>query len=299
MRWEDSARGTPFAKDPCVLQTGRREYLLYYTMQNGGGYAMGIARSRDLTTWEKAGEILPSAPYEAKGLCAPMVLSHGGKVHLFYQSYGGGREDAICHAVSGDGLRFERDESNPVFRPTGGWNCGRAIDAEVVIEKESALLLAATRDPAYKVQMIVAARAPLAAGFGRGAWKMAADRPVLRPELPWEKQCIEAPSVIVRDGRMWCFYAGAYNNEPQQIGCAWSTNGVDWTRVSSQPLLANGAPGSWNESESGHPCVFRDADGSTHLFFQGNSDKGKTWYLSRVELDWTKDGPRVRGQGVA
>ena len=55
-----------------------------------------------------------------------------GKVHLFYQTYGNGKQDAICHAWSTDGLNFTRNPANPIFRPTGEWNCGRAIDADVI-----------------------------------------------------------------------------------------------------------------------------------------------------------------------
>ena len=67
------------------------------------------------------------------------------------------------------------------------------------------------------------------------------------------------------------FYAGGYNNEPQQVGVAVSQDGINWQRLSEQPLLANGAPGTWNASESGHPDIFRDAEGQTWLFFQGNN----------------------------
>ena len=75
------------------------------------------------------------------------------------------------------------------------------------------------------------------------------------------------------------FYGGGYNNEPQQIGCAVSDDGVRWTRLSDEPFLPNGAPGEWNASESGHPFAFTDDDGQVHLFFQGNNDMGQTWYL--------------------
>jgi beta-1,2-mannobiose phosphorylase / 1,2-beta-oligomannan phosphorylase len=58
-------------------------------------------------------------------------------------------------------------------------------------------------------------------------------------------------------------------------------------------LLPNGPPGSWNSSESGHPGVFNDADGKTYLFYQGNNDKGATWYLSKVRIDWKNGVPVV------
>ena len=90
------------------------------------------------------------------------------------------------------------------------------------------------------------------------------------------------------------FYAAAFNNAPQQIGLAVSNDGIHWQRCSDKPFLTNGLPGEWNESESGHPCVYRDKQGQTHLFYQGNNTKGKNWMLTSVPLKWTKQGPQVR-----
>ena len=56
--------------------------------------------------------------------------------------------------------------------------------------------------------------------------------------------------------------------------------------MSDQPFLTNGAPGSWNSSESGHPGVFTDDNGRTYLFYQGNNDNGKTWYILVMEIRW-------------
>ncbi|MDB6137514.1 MAG: glycoside hydrolase, partial [Verrucomicrobiaceae bacterium] len=92
---------------------------------------------------------------------------------------------------------------------------------------------------------------------------------------------------------LWMFYAGGYNNEPQQIGVATSKDGLTWKRVSDRPLVPNGPPGSWNASESGHPGVIVDQAGRTQLFFQGNADKGKSWDLSKVTLDWVNGRPVV------
>jgi hypothetical protein len=55
--------------------------------------------------------------------------------------------------------------------------------------------------------------------------------------------------------------------------------------------MANGKPGTWNSSESGHPGVFQDTDGQTYLFYQGNDDKGESWFLSKVKLGWKKGIP--------
>lgn len=290
MYYGDASYGRPFAKDPDV-EWFKGRYLMYYSVNRGkDGFAVGVAESKDMVRWEKAGEVRPAAEYESKGLAAPAAIVRGDKLHLFYQTYGNGRDDAICHAVSDDGVHFTRDATNPIFKPTGEWNCGRAIDADVIEYKGRLLLYCATRDPTMTTQKLAVAAAPADSDYGRDKWTQLCDRSILEPQLPWEAKCIEAPSVCEHDGRLFLFYAGAYNNEPQQIGCAVSTDGVSWTRLSQHPLLPNGDKGEWNSSESGHPGVFVDRDGQAYLFFQGNDDKGKTWYLSKMKIAWDGNG---------
>ncbi|MCC6581251.1 MAG: glycoside hydrolase, partial [Phycisphaeraceae bacterium] len=142
MYWADDTRfGRPYSKDPTVVRFNNR-CLMYFSippfpvdrMPAGGpkGWNIGIAESDDLVHWRKVGELHPEQDPERNGLCAPGAIVFQGKVHLFYQTYGNGPKDALCHAVSDDGVKFTRDPSNPIFMPTGSWNSGRAIDAEVV-----------------------------------------------------------------------------------------------------------------------------------------------------------------------
>ena len=143
-----------------------------------------------------------------------------------------------------------------------------------------------------KVQKVGGAWAELDSGFGKSAWTALADQSLLPPELTWEGECIEAPATIVNEGRLYMFYGGSYNCTPQQIGCAVSEDGVFFQRISTEPFLPCGAPDAWNSSESGHPYAFRDpTTGKAHLFYQGSSDMGKTWYLSRAEIDFQNGKP--------
>ena len=289
--------GTLFAKDPIVVFHGGR-YLMYYSIpphnsRDWEGWNIGIAESQDLRGWQRIGEITPQTDYEAKGLCAPGAIVRGDTIHLFYQTYGGGRTDAICHAWSTDGLTFVRDITNPIFRPTGEWNCGRAIDAEVTLFRGKYFLYFATRDPQFERQLLGVATAPLGTDFRRSDWTLAVDAPILQPELPWEGKCTEGATVIEHKGKLYMFYAADYNNCPQQIGLAVSKDGINWQRCSDKPFLTNGLPGEWNESESGHPCAYRDKEGQTHLFYQGNNTHGRHWLLTSVPLKWTKKGPEI------
>ena len=298
MMFADTSRGRPFAKDPAVVRF-KDQYFLYYSVPPGKtveGWRIGIATSKDLVVWKKAGELKIAQECEKKGFCAPGAIVLKGRVHLFYQTYGNGKNDAICHAWSDDGLNFTRNPTNPIFRPSGHWTVGRAIDADVVEHEGKLLLFYATRDPSMKVQMLGVAAAPIASDFTRGQWKQINSAgPILKPELPWEKNCIEAPALCKHGGKLWMFYAGGYNNEPQQIGCAVSSDGVLWKRRFSHPFMPYGESGQWNSSESGHPYAFTDEDGTTYLFFQGNNDHGKSWFLSKVKIRWGKDAPLIEG----
>jgi predicted GH43/DUF377 family glycosyl hydrolase len=295
MYFTDTSSGKPVAKDPKIIHF-RDRYWMYYSIpgKGGAGWHIGIAQSDNLTDWQKVGELNGAEAYERNGLCAPGALVRNDTVHLFYQTYGNGPKDAICHAFSTDGIHFTRNPGNPIFRPSGDWNNGRAIDAEVCFYKDQYFLYFATRDPKGEVQMQGVATAPAGTDFSRGHWQQASDGPILKPALPWEGKCIEAASVVEKNGILYMFYAGSYNNDPQQIGLARSKDGIRWERTAKQPFLSNGKKGEWNHSESGHPDIFRAKDGQYHLFFQGNNTgDGRSWYLSNVRLRWKGPLPEI------
>ena len=122
MMYRDTSRvGVPFAKDPVVVRFGGR-YLMYYSIpprkgEEGAGWNIGIAQSSDLTEWERIGELTPEQECERRGLCAPGALVRDDTLHLFYQTYGNGRRDAICHAWSTDGRPSVATRRTPSSSP--------------------------------------------------------------------------------------------------------------------------------------------------------------------------------------
>ena len=113
MYYTDASHGRSLAKDPDV-EWFQGRYLMYYSVNRGrDGWAVGIAESGDLVHWTKVGEVLPAGDCESKGLAAPAAMVREGKLHLFYQTYGNGRNDAICHAVSEDGIHSPATRRTP------------------------------------------------------------------------------------------------------------------------------------------------------------------------------------------
>lgn len=284
-----------FAKDPAVIEYNGYYYLYYTVYTRQTGCDIGIARSEDGDQFEELEYFPRTQECEKNGVAAPAAIVMDGVLHLFYQTYWNEKLDSICHATSTDGIHFVKDESNPVFAPREpwaklmDWACGRAIDADICVFNNKLFLYYATRDKDYKRQIVGSAAAELTSGFGSGSFTMFSDL-ALEPILDWEGDCIEAPATIVKDGRLYMFYGGAYNCKPQQIGCAVSEDGVHFKRLFvEEPFLKCGKEGEWNSCESGHPYVYEAKDGRIWLYYQGTADMGKTWYLSRCELGF-RDG---------
>lgn len=286
-----------YAKDPAVIRWKDGKYYLYFSSYYADGgrerLGIGIAVSDDMEQWTSVGHIPYTQPCEQNGIGAPAAIVLGDAIHLFYQSYGNQARDAICHATSTDGVHFEKDPTNPVFRPSEDWCVGRAIDADVVPFGNRLLLYFATRDHAMRVQKIGVAAAELNGTFSRGAWEQLAAYPVLTPEYDWEGECVEAPAALEQDGKVYLFYGGAYNCSPQQIGVAVSDDGIGFKKLFDRPFIPAGKAGEWNSSESGHPYVYRDGDGAVWLFYQGSPDMGRSWYLTRCRIGFRDGVPYV------
>ena len=126
---------------------------------------------------------------------------------------------------------------------------------------------------------------PCARRYGLADWhELSVKAPFFKPEQPWEMKCIEAPTVIRRKSIWYMFYAGAYNHEHQQIGVAWSADGVNFKRWRDEPVFPHGPAGSWNAWESGHPGIFEDDDGQVYLFYQGKATLNGDYRLSCVKV---------------
>lgn len=295
MMFTDNSSGVSIAKDPAVVWF-HGKYMMYYSVTPDRknpemGWGIGIAQSNDLKNWVIWGKMKQEGKLEEKGICAPGAMVYDDKIHLFYQTYGKDEKSAICHAWSKDGINFTRNVTNPIVKAKGSWNNGRAIDADVIQFQKMLYMYFASRDPEGKIQFQMVTRCPLDGQFERNSWEQCCNQPVLKPEKIWEQDCIEAAAALVKENKVYLFYAGAYNNCPQQIGVAVSNDGIHFKRIFEDPFIPCGIPGTWNSSESGHPYVFEDRDGKVYLFYQGNNDNGKSWYLTNVQIDFKNGIP--------
>lgn len=82
---------------------------------------------------------------------------------------------------------------------------------------------------------------------------------VLAPKEPWEKAALMCPSVL-KDHRgtyhMW--YSGGGRVEPDAVGYAQSSDGINWKRVSPSPVIRADTNSSWERDRVAGAHVFRD-----------------------------------------
>jgi predicted GH43/DUF377 family glycosyl hydrolase len=75
------------------------------------------------------------------------------------------------------------------------------------------------------------------------------DKPVLFPELPWEKVAVMCPHVIWDEQekiyKMW--YSGGEIYEPDAIGFATSKDGMTWKKYANNPIFSHNKQNEWEQ----------------------------------------------------
>jgi len=130
--------------------------------------------------------------------------------------------------------------------------------------------------------------ARLRTGAGK-VWTRYHGNPVVDISLSgnWDRAGVAAPAVLAEAGgyRMWYASAG----ERQQIGLAYSADGVFWRGHGDQPVLRPGPDGVWDDEGVANPAVVHDATGYK-LYYSGYD--GQIWRIglatSTDGVTWTK-----------
>ncbi len=221
-------------EDPRLVQAEDGTYVLTYTQWNRHSYTVGIAASRDLRHWTKYGPAFRDAGihyqnlnYKSAGILTKVVDGRlvAAKLQGKYWMYWG--EIEIRLATSPDLIHWTPVEDAPgkpkvllVARP-GLFDSGfPEVGAPPVLLPQGVVLLyngknAGTGgDPAIGVGAYAAGQA-LFAPQDPSRLLTRADRPFLKPELPFEKSGQYAAGTVFSEGlalyrgRWWLYYGTA------------------------------------------------------------------------------------------
>ncbi len=79
-------------------------------------------------------------------------------------------------------------------------------------------------------------------------WSRQREKPVLSPDVPWEKAAVMCPHVLWDESgrlfRMW--YSAGDQYEPDAIGYATSPDGLHWTKFTENPVFRPDPDSSWD-----------------------------------------------------
>lgn len=77
-----------FASDPVVLRHGGEWLLFYFGLSRDGHAREGLARSKDLRSWEKCGEVIldvgPAGSVDSRHAHKPGIIARDGRLFHFY-----------------------------------------------------------------------------------------------------------------------------------------------------------------------------------------------------------------------
>lgn len=120
-----------YVNDHCFYIDGETVHLFYIDGEKGKGCydignetIIGHAASRDLVNWEALPPALsynPGIHHEERGIFAPYVIKKGDSHIMLYSSHNMEKAQYICMAESKDLNEWDKDKSNPVIRPHGGF----------------------------------------------------------------------------------------------------------------------------------------------------------------------------------
>jgi arabinan endo-1,5-alpha-L-arabinosidase len=299
--------------DPFVL----RHRGVYYAFGTTGGERKGdgriftLLRSDDLVNWRELGGALlePTADRDYQ-FWAPEVAYEAGTFYLYYAM--GGKEEEKFELRVATSRRPEGPYKDSGVKLLDCENNRFTIDAHPF------------KDTDGRWYMFYARNFPDAVGGAHPGTALVVDRlvgmtklageceVVLRARYPWtlyeanrrmevygqtfDWHTIEGPFVRKHGGRYYCFYSGSNWQTPNY--------GVDYAvadRVTgpyagqgAEARVLKGVPG--HVRGPGHHCIVKGPDGKTDYFVYHAWDEAmKVRQLCLDRLDWTPQGPRLRG----
>jgi predicted GH43/DUF377 family glycosyl hydrolase len=307
--WEKSPKnpmlrlGPPDAFDsqnlfgPAIAKDGGKFHLFYCGgpsgPRNGGElvrYQLGLALSDDGETWAKTGQPLLPLGQRDDFHATPALLRDpsgnllkpGGVWHLVFC---GNRADDVEHATSRDGLNWEKDPRNPIFKKAYAPNLVQTGDELRMYYIHKPKLTDGKAGP-WEVH--------LATGKDFHSLKAHPANPMLTVSQPWEKGALFYPYVL-RENKTWVmFYASYWQKHPTSksataIGIATSRDGLHWIKSPANPVLTPTPGSTYDSIYTSSQAVLRDGDGYK-LYYGARVDMVHKYFAIGLA---TKRGPLV------
>jgi predicted GH43/DUF377 family glycosyl hydrolase len=257
--------GTCF--DVSVLKE-ENTFRMWFSWRPRGSIA--LTESADGMSWSEPIEVLTPAeasPWEQR-VNRPVVLKRPDGYHMWYTGQST-TNSHIGHAISRDGLLWQRTGERPVLSPEVAWEKAAVMCPHVIWDEEvKRYRMWYSGGEQYE---------PDAIGYAESldgrTWEKHPGNPVFRPDpaVPWEQAKVAACHVLQRSGWHIMFYIGFRDIHHAAIGLARSRDGLSgWQRHPDNPIIRPGWLLSWDRSAVYKPSVLLEP-GRWLLYYNGRA----------------------------
>lgn len=218
-------------QQPKILYENNQYKMYYLGLAGGSSSSVGYAISSDGFNWTKpfSQPVLSPGNYnswDATTAAAGAIIHESNGYKMYY--VGWSNHNANWHiglATSSDGINWTK-HPNPVIYGTNGWEYQLVPSSIMKIQGVYYLYYYGINSQNYKIG--------LATSVDGINWTKHSSNPILSPTQTWEGTGVGHPSVI-KDGDVFkMIYMGGFD---YSFGMATSTDGVNWTKVSSNPFF--------------------------------------------------------------
>jgi hypothetical protein len=249
--------------DPFVLRVGDT-YFAYATNSAEGN--IQIITSTDLVHWSAVGNALPQLPNWAApdATWAPSVWQVGGTFVLYYSAVvagPNGGEQCISAATAAQPQGpFVDDSTSPLECQPGQ---DGSIDPSPFVDSDGTPYLQWKSNGAGGQPATIWSEQLDASGTGFAA--QASPARLLVPSQSWQGGVVEAPDLVLVDGRYLLFYsANQWNSDRYAVGVAACDGPLGpCSEAPTAPILSSGA----QMAGPGGEAVFTDASGNWWMAF--------------------------------
>jgi len=213
--WEDRVNRASVVKNSAG-------YHMWYTGQTETHSRIGYATSNDGINWQRRSSqpvLDPELNWEKTSVMCPHVI-YDSTNSIFRMWYSGGEQfepDAIGYAESGNGLAWNKHQSNPIFTPdpNNRWESHKVTACYVLHNNDYYYMFYIGFVNRFHAQIGVARSKD-----GLSGWERNPNNPIIRRgENSWELDAVYKPTVILSGQRWWLWYNARRGNW-EQIGLA-------------------------------------------------------------------------------
>jgi predicted GH43/DUF377 family glycosyl hydrolase len=291
----DGAFDTRYAMSPSVLFKNGLYKMWYVGYESSwtGLYTIGYAISEDGVAWNtytKNPVLTPGSGFDNRWVWLSVVTLDSAMT-MYYSGYDGIRW-SVGIATSSDGIGWTKHTGNPVLTvgSPGAWDDNNVWGVSVVKigPTDYRMWYTGTRNDGR-------ARIGHATSSDGVHWTKFAGNPILEwgSAGSWESQGVLVPRVVYADGVFHMFYMGNPPSDNTQIGYAYSTDGIQWTKHPSNPVLQRGTSGQWDSfSLGGNHCVL--LEGNILRIWYGARNDLVNWQIGLATSSLSTDVPTQR-----